>query len=77
MTFGARETRTCSHVLAESRSYEFLKDSYIAYKEAFAEMDTLICYSVIANSNIAILKSFSALGSGYDIVSVGELLRVK
>lgn len=58
-------------------SYEFLKDSYIAYKEAFAEMDTLICYSVKANSNIAILKSFSDLGSGYDIVSGGELLRVK
>ena len=58
-------------------SYEFLKDSFTAYKEAFSEMDTLICYSVKANSNLAILKSFSDLGSGYDIVSGGELLRVK
>jgi len=58
-------------------SYEFLRDSFTAYKEAFSEMDTLICYSVKANSNIAVLKAFSDLGSGYDIVSVGELLRVK
>lgn len=58
-------------------SYEFLKDSFTAYKEAFSGTDTLICYSVKANSNLAILKAFSDLGSGYDIVSGGELLRVK
>ena len=58
-------------------SYEFLKDSFTAYKEAFSDTDTLICYSVKANSNLAILKSFSDLGSGFDIVSSGELLRVK
>lgn len=58
-------------------SYGALKDSFMSYKEAFSEIDTLICYSVKANSNLAILKSFADLGSGYDIVSVGELLRVK
>jgi len=58
-------------------SYMALRDSFISYKEAFSEIDALICYSVKANSNLAILKSFSDLGSGYDIVSVGELLRVK
>jgi len=58
-------------------SYESLKDSYNAYAEAFSDMDTLICYSVKANSNLAILKSFADLGSGYDIVSGGELLRVQ
>jgi len=58
-------------------SYSALKDSFINYKEAFSEIETLICYSVKANSNLAILKSFSDLGSGYDIVSGGELLRVK
>ncbi|GJM15616.1 MAG: diaminopimelate decarboxylase [Thermodesulfobacteriota bacterium] len=58
-------------------SYEFLRDSFTAYKKAFSEMDTLICYSVKANSNIAVLKAFSDLGAGYDIVSGGELLRVK
>ena len=58
-------------------SYQYLKDSYTAYSEAFSGTDTLICYSVKANSNLAILKAFSDLGSGYDIVSGGELLRVK
>jgi len=58
-------------------SYEFLKDSFTSYEEAFSDMDTLICYSVKANSNMAILKAFSDLGSGYDIVSGGELLRVQ
>jgi diaminopimelate decarboxylase len=58
-------------------SYEFLKDSFTSYEEAFSDMDTLICYSVKANSNMAILKAFSDLGSGCDIVSGGELLRVQ
>ena len=58
-------------------SYEYLKDSFNAYNEAFSSTDTLICYSVKANSNLAILKAFSDLGSGYDIVSGGELLRVQ
>jgi len=58
-------------------SYEFLKDSFMAYKEAFSGMDTIICYSVKANSNLAVLKSFSDLGSGFDIVSGGELLRIQ
>lgn len=58
-------------------SYEVLRDSYTSYQEAFAEIDTLICYSVKANSNMAILKSFGDMGSGFDIVSGGELLRVE
>ena len=58
-------------------SYEFLKDSFMAYKEAFSSMDSIICYSVKANSNLAVLKSFSDLGSGFDIVSGGELLRIQ
>ncbi|MCY7389679.1 MAG: diaminopimelate decarboxylase [Burkholderiales bacterium] len=36
----------------------------------------LICYAVKANSNLAILRLFAALGSGFDIVSGGELMRV-
>ena len=45
-------------------SYDFLKDSYTAYAEAFSDMDTLICYSVKANSNLAILKRIAALDFG-------------
>lgn len=58
-------------------SYEYLRDSFTSYKDAFKDIDTLICYSVKANSNLAVLKAFSDLGSGFDIVSGGELLRVK
>ena len=35
-----------------------------------------ICYAVKANSNLAVLNLFARLGSGFDIVSVGELERV-
>ncbi|MEQ9617779.1 MAG: diaminopimelate decarboxylase [Deltaproteobacteria bacterium] len=58
-------------------SYGVLRDSFVKYREAFSDIDTLICYSVKANSNLGILKSFADLHSGYDIVSLGELERVK
>ena len=45
-------------------------------KEAFAEADPLICYSVKANSSLAILKLLAEMGTGFDIVSGGELFRV-
>ncbi|WP_165230452.1 diaminopimelate decarboxylase [Aquisphaera insulae] len=43
---------------------------------AFAELDPLICYSVKANSNLGILKVMAGHGSGFDVVSQGELYRV-
>lgn len=58
-------------------SYAALKDAFTSYKDAFSDVATLICYSVKANSNLAVLKSFADLGSGFDIVSLGELIRVK
>jgi diaminopimelate decarboxylase len=48
-----------------------------ALSEAFGEVKPLLCYSVKASSNLALLRLFSQLGSGFDIVSGGELLRVK
>ena len=50
-----------------------------AYKEfdaAFGGRGHLVCYAVKANSNLAILNLFARLGSGFDIVSGGELQRV-
>lgn len=44
-------------------------------KDAFQGLDTLICYSIKANSNIAVLSAMLAEGSGFDIVSGGELYR--
>ena len=43
--------------------------------EAFAELPHTICFSVKANSNLAVLKTFINLGGGVDIVSGGELFR--
>jgi diaminopimelate decarboxylase len=46
-------------------------------QKAFRELDTLICYSVKACSNINILKLAARIGSGFDVVSGGELYRVQ
>ena len=56
-------------------SYQALVDQFKELDTAFASMDHLICFSVKANSNAAILKSFFALGAGADVVSGGELRR--
>ncbi len=45
--------------------------------KAFRSHPTRICYSVKANSNLAILKCIAQRGGGFDIVSAGELARVK
>src|SRR3977135_3472691 len=46
------------------------------FDEAFQSVPHLICYAVKANSNINILRKFSEWGTGFDIVSGGELFRV-
>jgi diaminopimelate decarboxylase len=51
-------------------------DRYRLFSEAFAHRDHLICYSVKANSNLSILKLLADRGSGFDIVSGGELERI-
>ena len=47
-----------------------------AFDKAFGSQRHLICYAVKANSNIAVLNVLARLGSGFDIVSIGELERV-
>lgn len=56
-------------------SEKTLKRHYNAFTEAFSGVPHLICYSIKANSNIAILRTFAGEGSGFDIVSGGELYR--
>ncbi|MCG6155935.1 diaminopimelate decarboxylase [Rubinisphaera sp. ICM_H10] len=51
-------------------------DEFRALRDAFAECDPVICYSVKANSTLQILKSLNAAGSSFDVVSGGELYRV-
>jgi len=53
-----------------------LERHWKAFDDAFGEQKHLICYAVKANSNIAILNLLARLGSGFDIVSLGELERV-
>lgn len=52
-----------------------IADHYTKLKTALAELQPLICYSVKANSNIAILRTVVKEGAGLDIVSGGELYR--
>ncbi len=53
-----------------------LTATFHAFDRAFAGHDHLICYAVKANSNLAVLDAVARLGSGFDIVSAGELARV-
>ncbi|MEE8327410.1 MAG: diaminopimelate decarboxylase [Nitrosomonadaceae bacterium] len=53
-----------------------LTNAYRELDAAFAERNHLLCYAVKANPSLAILDLFARLGSGFDIVSGGELRRV-
>jgi len=53
-----------------------LERHWHAFDKAFANHPHLICYAVKANSNLAVLNVLARLGSGFDIVSQGELERV-
>ena len=86
--FDYRNGRLCGESVQLDRiAQEFGTPCYVysraaltaAYREfdaAFAGRDHLVCYAVKANSNLAILNLFARLGSGFDIVSGGELQRV-
>ena len=53
-----------------------LERNFLAYRDALAGTDHLICYAVKSNSNLAVLNVLARLGAGFDIVSGGELERV-
>jgi diaminopimelate decarboxylase len=53
-----------------------LTDAFERFTAAFRGRDHLVCYAVKANSTLAVLDLFGRLGSGFDIVSGGELERV-
>jgi diaminopimelate decarboxylase len=52
-----------------------LRRHFRVFDEAFAGTDHLICYAMKALGNLSVLKLFASMGSGFDIVSVGELMR--
>lgn len=53
-----------------------IEDAWRAFDQSLAGWDHQVCYAVKANSNLAVLGVLAELGSGFDIVSVGELERV-
>jgi len=53
-----------------------IESAYGEFARALHGRDSLICYSVKANSNLALLALLARLGAGFDIVSGGELARV-
>jgi len=53
-----------------------LERHWKVFDQAYSQGPHLICYAVKANSNLAVLNLLARLGSGFDIVSVGELERV-
>lgn len=53
-----------------------LTAAWQSYQDAIGARSVLVCYGMKANSNLAILDTFRSLGSGFDIVSGGELARV-
>ncbi|MEM7619937.1 MAG: diaminopimelate decarboxylase [Pseudomonadota bacterium] len=56
-------------------SNKTLTRHYTVFSEAFTGTDTLICYAIKANSNLAVVKTLADLGAGMDVVSEGELRR--
>ena len=52
-----------------------MRRQYRAFAEAMETLGACICYAVKANSNLAVIAQFAALGAGADVVSEGELRR--
>ena len=52
-----------------------LRSNYYFFNEAFKTVKPIICFSVKSNSNLALLKELKKMGSGADVVSIGELLK--
>src|SRR6266513_2591749 len=68
----AKDVGTPVYVYSE----QTLRRHIRVFDEAFQSVPHLICYAVKANSNINILRRFNEWGTGFDIVSGGELFRV-
>ncbi len=58
-------------------SYTAIAQNYQDYQQAFSDQDALICYAVKANGNQAVLSTLAKLGSGADVVSMGEIRRAR
>jgi diaminopimelate decarboxylase len=68
----ASEVGTPTYIYSEKT----LRRHVRVFEEAFQSIPHLVCYAVKANSNINLLRRFAEWGTGFDIVSGGELFRV-
>jgi len=50
-----------------------LERHYTVFRDAFAGLNTLVCYAVKANSNLSVIRTLAKLGAGADVVSGGEV----
>ena len=57
-------------------SQDTLENHFRKLDSALGKLDHLICYAMKANSNLAVMRTFANLGSGFDTVSAGEIKRV-
>jgi len=57
-------------------SLKQLRSNFYEFNNAFKKIEPIICFSVKSNSNLTILKELKKIGSGADVVSSGELLKV-
>jgi diaminopimelate decarboxylase len=57
-------------------SSQAILEAFRAYRDSLAGVDHTICYAMKANANLAVLSMLAREGSGFDIVSGGELFRV-
>ncbi len=56
-------------------SFRRIKENILDFKNAFKQIDPLICFAVKANSNLSILKEIKNFNLGADVVSMGELMK--
>jgi diaminopimelate decarboxylase len=57
-------------------SQHTLEDHFQKLDDALAPLDHLVCFAMKANSNLSVMRVLANLGSGFDVVSAGELQRV-
>ena len=57
-------------------SQHTLEDHFQKLDSALGDLDHMICYAMKANSNLSVMRTLANLGSGFDVVSAGELQRV-
>lgn len=73
----AKQVGTPFYCYSNTAISQNFKDYQQAFSTALTDQETLICYAVKANGNQAVLSTLAKLGSGADVVSMGEIRRAR